>query len=156
MSDCGAADFLRSDAVVFTVAWKSCPAFSFFPKGIGAASIATGLKSKRRGLLCRFPEDRDSQRGTEEKAGSSGVSRVFDNQRLLELPILPGSATFLYSHTVFLKKLFYSPRWSFTTISTLKQRLRSLRVEYALYFCQIWSLIESLFLVLDESVELML
>lgn len=88
---------------------KSRPAFPFSPKEIGAASNATGLKSKRRGLLCRFPEDRDSQRGTEEKAGSSGVSPVFNNQRLLEFPRLPWISDFpLLAYSIFKEIILFA------------------------------------------------
>ncbi|KAF5919899.1 hypothetical protein HPG69_014263 [Diceros bicornis minor] len=98
------------------------------PKGAGAASTAAGLKRQRRGLLCRLAEDRGSQRGTEEKVGSSGISPAFDTQRLLGLSRLPWISNFpILASRIFKESIFGSLHWSFTTLGTLKQRLQSLQ-----------------------------
>nr|CAI9701745.1 unnamed protein product [Rangifer tarandus platyrhynchus] len=50
------------------------------PRGARSRRQGLGTESTRRGLLCRSPEDRCLQRGTEEKAGSSGFLLAFDTQ----------------------------------------------------------------------------
>ena len=51
------------------------------PRGARSCLQGLGTERTRRGLLCRSPEDRGLQRGTEEKAGSSGFPPAFDTQQ---------------------------------------------------------------------------
>lgn len=129
----------------------------FFPKELGAASNASELKSKRRGLLCRFFGDRVWPRRTEEKAGFSGVPPAFDTQRLLGL----SSLSWINNFPTFASRIFKENNFLFAALvfhwhqyTEAKTSVSSFKVGFM--FLPIWSLIESLILPLDESVELML